>query len=384
MKQNKGYKYRAYPTKTQQKMFAKTFGCTRFIYNRMLGDKIDYYADCNETLHITPAAYKDEFEWLKEVDAHALTNAQMDLQTAYKNFFENPDKFGFPKFKAKRNKQKYKTSVCNNNIRIEGNRLKLPKVGMVKIVIDREIPKNQRLKSVTVTQTSSGKYFVSILTEWEEDIKEVELNNFLGLDFSMADLYIDNNGDKPNAIKYYKKYQNKLAREQRKFSKMKKGGNNYHKQRIKVAKIYEKIANSRNDFLHKLSTQITNEYDCICIEDLDLKEISQHLNFGKSVHDNSWANFVNMLDYKLKKQGKKLVKVDRYFPSSKTCSNCGAIKDMSLELRIYDCSCGLSLDRDVNAAINILNEGKRIVGTTRLARECCDKKSLERETVSFR
>src|SRR5699024_3625603 len=263
---NKAYKFRIYPNAEQQIMFAKTFGCVRFIYNRMLADKIKYYEETKQKLNNTPAQYKKEFEWLKEVDSLALANAQMNLQTAYGNFFRSP-KIGFPKFKSKKSNQKsYTTNCVNGNITVENYYIKLPKIGLVKLKQHRMIPSGYKLKSVTVSQTSSGKYYASVLFEYENQVQEIEPKTFLGLDFSMHELYRDSNGDEPCYPRYYRQAEKRLKREQRKLSLMQKGSKNRDKQRIRVAKHHEKVANQRKDFLHKQSKQITNAYDCVCVE----------------------------------------------------------------------------------------------------------------------
>jgi putative transposase len=242
--------------------------------------------------------------------------------------------------------------------------LKLPKIGQVKLKQHRNIPSNYTLRSVTVSQTPSGKYYTSILFEYENQVQKQEMYDFLGLDFSMHELYKDSNGNEPAYPRYYRQAEKRLKREQRKLSKMQKGSKNRDKQRIKVAKLHEKVANQRKDFLHKQSRQITNAYDCVCVEDLDMKAMSQSLNFGKSVSDNGWGMFVTFLKYKLEEQGKKLVKVDKFFASSQTCSICGYVnkETKNLSIRAWDCpECGTHHDRDLNAAINIRNEGMRIV-----------------------
>ena len=361
---NKAYKFRIYPNAEQRILIAKTFGCVRFIYNKMLGDKIEYYHQTQKKLNSTPAQYKKEFEWLKEVDSLALANAQMNLQTAYNNFFRSP-KFGFPKFKSKKsNHRSYTTNYVNGNISIENGYIKLPKIGRVKMKQHRPIPVDYKLKSVTINQTPSGKYYASILFEYENQVQKIEPQTFLGLDFSMHELYKDSNGKEPQYPRYYRQAEKKLAREQRRLSKMQKGSNNREKQRIKVAKLYEKVANQRKDFLHKQSRQITNAYDCVCVENLDMKAMSQSLNFGKSISDNSWGMFTTFLQYKMEEQGKQFVKVDKFFASSQICSFCGYknsdIKNLSV--RAWDCpECGTHHDRDVNAAINIRNEGMRLM-----------------------
>ena len=361
---NKAYKFRIYPNAGQKVLFAKTFGCVRFIYNRMLADKMKYYEKTKQKLNNTPAQYKTEFEWLKEVDSLALANAQMHLQTAYNNFFKSP-KIGFPKFKSKKsNHRSYTTNCVNCNICIENGCIKLPKIGYVKLKQHRAIPNAYKLKSVTISQTPSGKYYASVLFEYENQVQEKELHRFLGLDYSMHELYCDSNGNQPAYPRYYRNAEKQLAREQRRLSKMQKGSNNRNKQRIKVAKLHEKVSNQRKDFLHKQSRQIANAYDCVCIEDLNMKAMSQLLHFGKSVSDNGWGMFTTFLQYKLEEQGKKLVKVDKFFASSQMCSACGYKnpKTKNLAVRAWECPrCGKHHDRDVNAAINIRNEGMRLV-----------------------
>ena len=345
-------------------MLARTFGCVRFIYNRMLSDKIKYYEETKQKLNNTPAQYKKEFEWLKEVDSLALANAQMNLQTAYNNFFRSP-KVGFPKFKSKKsNRRSYTTNCVNGNISIENGYIKLPKIGLIKLKQHRLIPSDYKLKSVTVSQTPGGKYYVSVLFEYENQVQQIEPQTFIGLDFSMHELYKDSNGSEPRYPRYYRQAEKKLRREQRKLSLMRKGSKNRDKQRIKVAKMHEKVANQRKDFLHKQSRQIANAYDCVCIENLDMKAMAQSLNFGKSVSDNGWGMFTTFLQYKLTDIGKQLVRVDKFFASSQICSCCGykntATKNFSI--RAWDCpECGAHHDRDVNAAINIRDEGMRLV-----------------------
>ena len=361
---NKAYKFRIYPNTEQRVLFAKTFGCVRFVYNRMLADKIKYYEKTRKKLNNTPAQYKKEFEWLKEVDSLSLANAQMNLQTAYNNFFRSP-KIGFPKFKSKKsNRKSYTTNCINGNILMKNGYLKLPKIGFVKLKQHRKIPVDYKLKSVTISQTPSRKYYVSILFEYEKQVQNKELLSFLGLDYSMHELYKDSNGNEPAYPRYYRNAEKQLQREQRKLSHMQKGSSNRNKQRIKVAKLHEKVANQRKDFLHKLSRQITNAYDCICIEDLNMKAMSRSLRLGKSVSDNGWGMFTAFLKYKLEEQGKILIRVDKFFASSQTCSVCGyqnnATKDLSI--REWGCpQCGTHHDRDVNAAINIKNEGMRML-----------------------
>ena len=359
---NRAYKFRAYPNEVQRVLIAKTFGCVRFIYNKMLADKITHYNTTKQPLQTTPAKYKQEFAWLKEVDSLALCNAQLHLQTAYNNFFRNP-KVGFPNYKSKhRSKRSYSTNAVGKNVVIADNYVKLPKLGMVKVKQHRTVPENWKLKSATVSQDGDGKYFVSVLFEFEQKVTQAKPKEAVGLDFSISELYVDSNGNTPSFPKPYRTSQAKLAKQQRILSRCVRGSSNYRKQKVKVATMHKKIANQRKDFLHKQSRQITNVYDCVGIENLDMKAISQGLNLGKSVGDNGWGMFTAMLGYKLAEQGKQLVKIDKWFPSSKMCSACGKVKkELCLTERVYACDCGHVMDRDVNAAINIRSEALRMI-----------------------
>ena len=360
---NKAFKFRIYPNAFQQTQIARTFGCVRFVYNRMLADRIRHYEETGESLNNTPAQYKKEFEWLKEVDSLALANAQLNLNKAYQHFFRE-QAAGFPKFKSKKSHRKsYTTNWVNNNIRLEKGSIILPKLKAVKIKQHREIPADYRLKSVTVSQTPSGAYYASILYEYESQIEAIQPETFIGLDYSMQELYISSDGETAAYPRYYRQSLDKLRREQRKLSHCQKGSKNRSKQRLKVAQIHEKVTNQRKDFLHKQSRQITNAVDAVCIEDLNMKGMSQALNFGKSVSDTAFGTFVRMLDYKLKEQGKQLIKIDKWYPSSKLCSSCGeAKKTLDLSERTYHCeACGAVINRDYNASINIRREGMRLL-----------------------
>lgn len=361
---NKAYKFRIYPTMEQRIMFSKTFGCVRFIYNKMLGDRIEHYKATKQSLDNTPAQYKAEYPWLKEVDSLALANAQLHLNSAYKNFFSRPER-GFPRFKSKKiGKATYSTNNQKGSVRIENNRIKLPKIGFVKLKQHRFIPKDWMIKTVTVSKNPAGKYFISILFEYDNQIPEIVPENFVGLDFSMHELYVDSEGNTPEYPHFYRQALHKLAKAQRKLSLCQKGSNNRQKQRCKVALLHEKIANQRKDFLHKRSRELANRYDAVCIEDLNMQSMSQSLNFGKSVADNGWRMFTTFLKYKLEEQGKKLVKIDRFFPSSQLCHECGYKYDgtKDLSVREWECpSCHAQIQRDWNAAKNIRDEGRRIL-----------------------
>ena len=361
---NKAYKYRLYPNKEQEILLAKTFGCVRFIYNKMLSDKIEHYKETKEKLNNTPAQYKKEFEWLNEVDSLALANAQMNLQTAYNNFFRSP-KIGFPKFKSrKRNRFSYTTNNQNGTVSIKDGKLRLPKIGLVRIKLHRLIPEGQKIKSATITKTPSGKYYAAILVEYEQEIPYIELdkNKAIGLDYASHSFYVDSQGREADYPKFYRNAQKFLARERRKLSLMKYGSNNYLKQKIRVARLQEHISNQRTDWIHKLSTRLANEYDYICVEDINMQNMAQSLKLGKSTNDNGFGMFRTILAYKLADRGKKLIKIDKWFPSSKMCRFCGNINhELTLSDRVWTCECGQILNRDENAAINIMNVGLSMV-----------------------
>ena len=370
---NKAIKYRVYPTTEQKIMFAKTFGCCRKVYNLMLSDKIAYYKATGKSIQTTPAQYKDEYPYLREVDSLALANVQLNLQAASHNAFSKSRKKnnGFPKFKStKHSRRSYTTNYKKGAVVILDKRyIKLPKVGKVKAVIHRIPNDNWVIKSATVSQSSDRKFYVSVLFEYESDINyQADLNNAIGLDYASNGLFVDSNGKKGTNHKFYREAQKKLTKEQRKLSRMKgskKGepkSNNYIKQLHKVNKIHRHIANQRNDNLHKISTEIANQYDVVCVESLNMRSIANRgFGNGKATYDNGYGMFLNMLEYKLSDRGKYLVKIDKFYPSSQLCSCCGNKKKLTLADRIYKCDCGLTLDRDQNAAINILNEGLRLL-----------------------
>ena len=370
MKRNKGWKFRIYPNKDQQELLAQNFGCVRFLYNKMLSDKLEYYYGIRETPFVKPTDYKEKYPFLKDADSQALTTAWLQLETAWKNHFRDSANFGMPKFKSKhRSPMKYTSHVVNNNIRIEGDKIKLPKVGWVKIKLHREVPDDWKLKKVTVEKKHSGRYYVTILYEYEETNNPVEIRKAVGLDFAEQGLYVTSDGECGMMPKYFRESEEKLAHEQRKLSKMVKGSNNWKKQKVKVARIHEHIANQRKDFQHKRSTEIANSYDAVCVEDINMKAMSGSLKLGKSTMDNGYGEFRRMLEYKLEDRGKAFVKIDKWYPSSKRCSGCGRIhKDLKLSDRTWTCpGCDSTWDRDINAAINIRDEGMRIIDTHKMA-----------------
>jgi putative transposase len=363
---NHAYKFRCYPDDEQVVLLAKTFGSVRWIYNHLLEDKNTYYKETGQNLKKEVSEYKPFYEWLKEVDSLALANAKVNLDTAFKNFCDGKAKF--PKFHKKGHDDKYTTNCVNGNIEIVDSMIKLPKLGFVKIKQHRVIGKNEIIKSVTISK-KGGKYFVSVLTECEkQNIEQVEKSTIpdskiLGIDFSVPHFYVDSNGNIAEYPKYYRQMERKLAIEQRKLSKKVYRSKNYYKQLEKVQKIQAKIANQRLDFLHKLSCQLVNTYDVICFEDLNLNNLKQTLNFGKSISDEGFGMFRVLVKYKLERIGKYYILVDKWFASTKLCSVCNNKNDkITLATREWDCPhCGAHHNRDYNAAINIQREGKRLL-----------------------
>lgn len=382
---NKAIKYRIYPTTEQITFFLKTFGCCRKVWNLMLADRIAYYEQNGEKLNNTPAMYKEEHPYLKEVDSLALANVQLNLNKAYNNFFRDKN-VGFPKFKsAKHSRKSYTTNNQNGTVCLYDKHIRLPKVGKVRAVIHRQPKDDWKLKSVTVSLDGDGKFYVSVLFEYEENITSVPLSDkAIGLDYKSDGLYMDSNGCIGSNHKYYREGFTKLEKAQRKLSRMIENNiigytqgakripiyrkplsecQNIQKQKLKVAKIHQHIANQRKDNLHKLSSEITNLYDVICVESLDMKAMSNKgFGNGKATLDNGYGLFLKMLEYKAFEKGKHFIKVDKWFPSSQLCSCCGNRKKLTLTERMYICSfCGTSLNRDTNAAINIKNEGLRLL-----------------------
>ena len=376
---NSAIKYRLYPTSEQKIMFAKTFGCCRKVYNLMLSEKIESYKTTGKFVAVTPAKYKKDFPYLKEVDSLALANVQLNLQSAFRNHFDRNrrKKTGFPKFKsAKHSRKSYTTNNQNGTVAIIGNRyIRLPKIGKVKAVIHRVPGTDWKLKSATVSCSSDDRYYVSVLFEYENSVSAyvADENNAIGMDYASDGLYVDDKGNIGTNHKFYRESHKKLAKEQRKLSRKKgsrKGedkSHNYLKQQRKVNRIYTHIANQRKDNLHKISAEIANQYDIVCVENLNMRNMSNRgFGNGKATLDNGYGMFLDMLEYKLANRGKYLVKVDKWYPSSQICHCCGKrhpeMKD--LRIRTMRCECGYVMDRDRNAAMNIKKEGLRIMNST--------------------
>ena len=372
----KAYKFRIYPTEEQEIFFAKTFGCVRKVYNLMLNDRKKAYEEVKndpskKMTFPTPAKYKEEFPFLKEVDSLALANAQLNLDKAYKNFFRDKS-VGFPRFKSKKNPvQSYTTNNQNGTVALIDNKfIKVPKLkSLIRIKLHRQ-PKGM-IKSAIVSRHASGKYYISLLCK--EEINELpKTNSAIGIDLGITDFAILSDGQKIDNNKFTSKMEKKLKREQRKLSRRallakQKGINlfeakNYQKQKRKVARLHEKVMNQRTDFLNKLSTEIIKNHDIICIEDLNVKGMLRNHKLARSISDVSWSSFVAKLQYKADWYGREIIKVDQWFPSSQICSECGH-KDgkKSLDIREWTCPiCHTHHDRDINASINILTEGLRI------------------------
>ena len=357
--------YRIYPNKHQREIIAKTFGVTRFIYNEMLAMKVDYYKKNKTSLDVKPndvrVNHKD-YEWLfdKDLDGTAIANTWNLLNTAYKNFFQQYKKngHGFPKFKKKKSRQSY---TIRQTIKfIDDKYLSIPKCGKLKKCVGDKV--KGKIKSCCIKQMPSGKYFATILYDISEPEK-LEPNNFqVGIDLGLKEFAICSNGEVIANPRNTKKYADKLAWKQRLISRKCKGSNRRNKARIQVAKVHEKISNSRKDFQQKLSTRLINENQVICLETLKASNMLKNHSLAKAIADASWSSFVSMLKYKAEWYGRSIVQISPYYPSSQLCSHCGHkfIGTKDLGVRVWECpECHNVNERDLNASINILNEGLR-------------------------
>ena len=359
----KGVRFRIYPNKVQQKLIMQTFGCCRLIYNKALamreegykqGEKVSY----NQTSAML-TSLKQELEFLREADSIALQQSLRDLDRAYTNFFQKCAKY--PKFKSKHdNYQSYRTINQGNNVRIVGKYIKLPKLGYVKVRQSMPIGK---INNVTIERTPTGKYFTVLNVDFEPTYERTGFNE-IGIDVGIKDFCTDSNGNVVDNPKYLERTTKKLIREQRRLSRKAKGSSNRNKQRIKVAKVHEKITNQRNDFLNKLSTMLVRENQTICIEYLAVKNMVKNHKLARSISSASWSKFFEMLDYKSEWCGSRVVRIPTNYPSSQTCGSCGYKNTLvkNLSVRKWVCpNCGEHHDRDINAARNILNKGLQLL-----------------------
>lgn len=368
---NKAFKYRIYPNVRQAIKFAQTFGCVRVIWNANVDSFNSYDKETNPNPKIIEK--KDliiDKPWLNEVSAAAIQQKIRDFNETKKQFFNKNRKTEIrrPSFKKKSGNQSYR--LPNQKFSLIGDKIKLEKIGLVKIVIDRPIPKNARLISCTISKNYSGQYFVSILIDLDID-KKIKTNKNVGVDLGLKHFATLSDGKTIENPRYFRENQSVIAKIQKYMSRKKKGSNRYRKNKLRIARLHNKIANRRNFFLHNVTTFLVSNYDIICIEDLNISGMLSNHKLAKSISDTSFYAFRSMLEYKCKWYGKELVVIDRFYPSSKTCSNCGWKKtDLELSDRVFECkNCGTKIDRDLNAAINIERVGVDILYNRTLRKE---------------
>jgi putative transposase len=362
----RGYKVRIYPTNKQAELINKTFGCVRLVWNYSLMERnaiYELFSQYPELLrshkYKRQKDWKKHFPFLKEVDSQALDTVYQELQQAYKNYFNKSHQA--PKYKSKKNpRRSYTTHTTNHNIRIDHNRVKLPKIGWVKLKKQRKkLPAGAIIKAATVSSTPSGKYYVSLRVEYEQEMikRNNSFNEAIGLDFSTTHFFIDSCGKKANYPRHIEKTLEKIKTYQRKMSRQIKGSNRRERTRLYIAKLYEKKNNQLKDFHHKTANTLIKRYDIIGVESLSLKEMDKQKYYRQQIQKMGYRRFIDILTYKCEDNGVLLHKVHKYYPSSKTCSVCGAIKKtFPLSQKTYTCDCGNVMHRDINAAINIATQ----------------------------
>lgn len=363
-KRIRSYKYRIYPNKTQELLFLKTFGCVRFYWNQMVETFNNF--EKGSSIFKTAKQMRDEYDFMKEVSSVAIQQKERDFDQFKKQFFskKRKTKLGRPGFKSKYHYNSFR--IANTSAKLVEGKLRLPKIGLVRIVIDRHIPKNTKILSYTVSKNKSNQYFVSIAVEEYITFKQ-KTNKDVGIDVGIKEFAIQSDGLLVSNLKLYAKNQSRLVKLQKYHSRSKKGSNRREKSRKKIAKLYQKISNQKSFFLHNYTSYLVQNYDNIFIEDLDTEGLKTKKILSKEISDASWGEFFRILSYKCEWYGKNLVKIDRFYPSSKTCCKCGTIKqDLTLKDRTYECSnCKQTIDRDLNASLNILKQGRRSLGDVR-------------------
>ncbi len=366
---NKAFKVRLYPNKSQKHLIDKTIGSCRFIYNQMLNERIEVYEKLKDDKEIlfqhkykTEKQYKEEFTFLKEVSSRGLQQSRMDLNQAYKNFYRRirqGKKAGFPKFKAKhKSPLSYREPQVGSSLRVEDNKITLLKLGKVKLRgLSRQFSSDFKIKSVTVSQSRTGKFFASILTEYDLIPKKRKSDNNIGIDLGLKEFATCSNGEQIKGIqKEVKEIESKIKTQQRHIARKKKGSNRRKKAILKLNKIHEYKTNFMNHFQWNLVNKLCSENQAISLEDLNILGMRQNKKLSHSIQLVNWGGFLNKLEQKSHEYGTEIYKIDRWFPSSKLCSKCGSVKEnLSLSERQYSCDCGLDIDRDLNASFNILN-----------------------------
>ena len=380
----KSYKYKLKSNEEQIVLLNKHFGSIRYVFNYFLNERKKEYETNKNTINyydnaksLTELKKQEEYIWLNEINSQSLQNSLKNLETAYKNFFRF--KKGFPRFKSKHNRNSF---CVPQSVKLINGKLHIPKFKEpIDLILSRSFIGT--IKQATISKTPTNEYFVSILVETEH-VKYEKTGKSVGIDLGIKDFVITSEGYKYKNNRYSKTYAKKLKENQQHLSRKTKGSNRYQKQKLKVATIYKKITNSRLDKLHKVSTELIKKYDVIVLEDLNIKGLSKRCKpkmdetgnyipngqsrksgLNRNILDASWGNFINMLEYKASWNDKKIIRVDRFFPSSKTCNSCGYInQNLTLNIREWTCpSCNTKLDRDLNASINILNEGYKHISS---------------------